>query len=168
MDFTFDPMTNNSMCVVVPIVDDMVVENRELFSCTLTTSDPDVDLNPQNATVYIADDDCEFLPLTACGPNNFLSGNFIPTDAIIQPRDPTYDADEMIPDMQDFLVPIVIANGSIEAGQECTVMVHTVDGTAEGELLGPHSTLHDINFVCHHLDRWFGLYSCLGKSYVQF
>lgn len=38
----------------------------------------------------------------------------------------------------DFLVPIVISNGSLLPGQECTVMVHTEDGTAEGELLLLH------------------------------
>ena len=64
IDFTFDPMTaSDRMYVVVPIVDDMVVENRELFSCRLTTSDPDVDLDPENATVYIADNDGESYPL---------------------------------------------------------------------------------------------------------
>lgn len=57
---------------------------------------------------------------------------FFPAIATIQPEEPTYEADEVI--MQDFLVPIVISSGSIEPGQECTVTVHTADGTAEGEL----------------------------------
>lgn len=56
-------MMATSMCIVVPIIDDMIAENRELFSCRLITSDPDVDLKPENATVYISDDDGEFLSL---------------------------------------------------------------------------------------------------------
>ena len=47
-------------------------------------------------------------------------------------------ADETDQFMSDFLVPIVIYSGSLAPGQECTVTVHTRDGTAEGELLRPH------------------------------
>ena len=59
--FTFTPANAGSrQCVVIPITDDMVVEDDELFSCRLTTTDPAVDLDPQEAAAIIHDDDGKF------------------------------------------------------------------------------------------------------------
>lgn len=59
--FTFDPSNAGlRQCVLVPITDDMVVEDNELFSCLLTTTDPAVDLDPEEAAAIIQDDDGEY------------------------------------------------------------------------------------------------------------
>ena len=58
IDFTYDSSNAGSrLCFVVPITDDMVVENREFFTCQLTSSDPSVDLHPDEAEAVIDDDD---------------------------------------------------------------------------------------------------------------
>ena len=47
-------------CVNISIIPDSLVENDETFTVTLSTEDPDVVLNPQNATVIIRNNECKF------------------------------------------------------------------------------------------------------------
>ena len=47
-------------CVNISIIADNLVENDETFTVTLSTEDPDVVLNPQNATVIIETNECRF------------------------------------------------------------------------------------------------------------
>ena len=56
MDLTFTPGVN-SLTVSVPIIDNGILEGTEQFFGDLSTSDPDVDLQPQRTTIIIADDD---------------------------------------------------------------------------------------------------------------
>ena len=46
-------------CSSIPIVDDTILENDEVFSVQLSTLDPDVNLTPSTATVTIENDDSE-------------------------------------------------------------------------------------------------------------
>ena len=59
MDLTFTPGVN-SLTVSVPIIDNGILEGTEQFFGDLSTSDPDVDLQPQRTTIIIADDDGNF------------------------------------------------------------------------------------------------------------
>ena len=52
----FSPGINES-CTMIPIVDDSVLENDEVFSVILSTTDSDVSLDPSSATVTIVDND---------------------------------------------------------------------------------------------------------------
>ena len=54
-DFTFGPGIDR-LCVDVPIVNDDILEGNEQFFGTLTTTDPDVLVNPDEATVTIIED----------------------------------------------------------------------------------------------------------------
>ena len=54
---TFSPGVNESCTTIIPIVDDSVLENDEVFSVTLSTTDSDVSLDPASATVTILDND---------------------------------------------------------------------------------------------------------------
>ena len=126
--------------MVVPLVDDMIVENRELFSCELSTSDPDVILDPQSATVYIIDDDGKFPSFNLRYRSIILHVHlfstctiFIIIVATIQPENSTYMSDERI--MSDITIAIIISEGGLEPGAECTVTVHAVDGTAISKLI---------------------------------
>ena len=60
VDLTFTPGVN-SLTVSVPIIDNGILEGTEQFFGDLSTSDPDVDLQPQRTTIRIADDDGKFL-----------------------------------------------------------------------------------------------------------
>ena len=44
-------------CMVIPLRDDQLLEGTESFTLILSTSDTAVTLNPQTATVFIADDE---------------------------------------------------------------------------------------------------------------
>ena len=54
---TFSPGVNESCTTIIPIVDDTVLENDEVFSVTLSTTDSDVSIDPSSATVTIVDND---------------------------------------------------------------------------------------------------------------
>ena len=49
----------SGVCFLVNIEDDNAFENPETFTATLTTSDPDIIINPPMATVEIHDTDSE-------------------------------------------------------------------------------------------------------------
>ena len=59
MDFIFGPGVSRS-CVNMTIVNDDILEGEEDFFLTLTTTDSDVLLIPNEAQVVIADDDSTF------------------------------------------------------------------------------------------------------------
>ena len=44
-------------CTQIPIVDDLIDEEDEMFDVILTTNDPDMELAPENGMVTIIDDD---------------------------------------------------------------------------------------------------------------
>ena len=54
---TFAPSDNGRKCLNVTILDDSLVERRESFMLTITTSDPAVSLSRNEATVTIIDND---------------------------------------------------------------------------------------------------------------
>ena len=58
--FTFDASTN-LQCFDIPITDDDDLENDEQFTIGLTTTDPGVELDPENGEVLILNDDGELL-----------------------------------------------------------------------------------------------------------
>ena len=53
----FSPGINESCTTMIPIVDDSVLENDEVFNVILSTTDSDVSLDPSSATVTIVDND---------------------------------------------------------------------------------------------------------------
>lgn len=53
----FLPGTNESCGIMIPIIDDSVLENNETFDVVLSTADLAVSLNPASATVTIVDND---------------------------------------------------------------------------------------------------------------
>lgn len=133
----------------------MIVENREFFSCQLTTSDPSVHLDPDEAVAIIDDDDGEssliMLPqhsLHDRSPSNSLSPLYIHVLAVtIQPEEDEY----IVGEMADLRVPIVISEGSLEPGSQCTVTVHTRDGTAVGESRVFKTKLPHYTVTCAYL-----------------
>ena len=61
---TFNLVFDNetmSICRRVPIMDDQLDEEDEMFRVTLTTDDPGTSLDPKDAMVTIFDDDSEFI-----------------------------------------------------------------------------------------------------------
>ena len=56
MTLTFTNGSTTPQSVPVTILDDSIVEGSESFSLTLTTTDPNVTVNPASATVNIQDD----------------------------------------------------------------------------------------------------------------
>ena len=57
---TFQPsQADVPQCEDVPIQEDTILETNESFTVELSTTDPDVILDPQSATVTIFDDDSE-------------------------------------------------------------------------------------------------------------
>ena len=54
---TFAPSDNGRKCLNVTILDDSLVERREDFMLSITTSDPAVSLSRNEATVTIIDND---------------------------------------------------------------------------------------------------------------
>ena len=67
-------------CVNISIIADNIVENDETFTVTLSTEDPDVVLNPQNAIVIIETNDCKFLPpIMTFSPKSAWSTKLHPT-----------------------------------------------------------------------------------------
>ena len=55
-DLTFDESTSRA-CVDIPIVDDQIVENPEVFRVVVDGDDPDVVFDPPSSTVTIIDND---------------------------------------------------------------------------------------------------------------
>ena len=53
----FLPGVNESCRIVIPIIDDSVLENNETFSVVLNTEDQNVVLDLTSATVTIVDND---------------------------------------------------------------------------------------------------------------
>ena len=49
-------ISSPTQTVMVPILNDMAVEDLEYFSLALMSSDPDVTLNPASANITIVDD----------------------------------------------------------------------------------------------------------------
>ena len=49
-------------CALIPIVNDNFDENDEIFDVTLTTSDDEIRLAPDQSMVIITDNDSKFLP----------------------------------------------------------------------------------------------------------
>lgn len=54
VDLEFDP-ASSIMCVEVGIVNDTIVEENEVFSAQLNTSDQQVVLSPDSTTITILD-----------------------------------------------------------------------------------------------------------------
>ena len=54
---TFAPGVNVLSTAVVPITDDAVLEDNETFSVVMSTTDPNVLLDPASAIVTIVDND---------------------------------------------------------------------------------------------------------------
>ena len=52
-----DQFTGEQRCITVSIIDDTILENDEMFSIFLHSTDPNVSLNPEFADVTIIDDD---------------------------------------------------------------------------------------------------------------
>ena len=59
-DLTFGNAAVTRMVIIV-IQDDLLVEGSEFFNVTLTTADPSVTLEPDDATVIIEDGDSKLL-----------------------------------------------------------------------------------------------------------
>ena len=59
MDFTFGPRISRH-CVNVTIVNDNLPEGDEVFYLTINTTDPNVNLNPNEAMVVISDTNSKF------------------------------------------------------------------------------------------------------------
>ena len=59
----FEPLTFTATvvrnCVDTEIVDDSTVENDEVFSAALSTTQERVTLNPGRAEIFITDNDCK-------------------------------------------------------------------------------------------------------------
>ena len=62
MDLTF-LQGISQQCANIAISDDAILENDELFSVQLTTTDQAVTLSPSSATVTIGDDDSKLFSL---------------------------------------------------------------------------------------------------------
>ena len=65
VDFTFGPGVSR-LCVEVTIEDDDILEDEEDFFATLTTTDPDVILNPDEARVVITEDPMDSKSYCTC------------------------------------------------------------------------------------------------------
>ena len=57
-DITFEPVGLLEQCVAVPIINDSVLEDAEMFTVSLESSD-EVVFGLSQSTVVIADDDCK-------------------------------------------------------------------------------------------------------------
>ena len=57
-DITFEPVGLLEHCVAVPIINDSVLEDAEMFTVSLESSD-EVVFGLSQSTVVIADDDCK-------------------------------------------------------------------------------------------------------------
>ena len=55
INLTFN-ISSPTQTVMLPILNDMAVEDLEYFSLALMSSDPDVTLNPASANITIVDD----------------------------------------------------------------------------------------------------------------
>ena len=62
---TFDS-TTSEIWLDVPIIDDDLCENDEIIDLLLTTSSPDVNLNPASGEIIIIDDDGNVLVVCVC------------------------------------------------------------------------------------------------------
>lgn len=51
---------DSDMCFNVTIIGDLFVENSETFDFILSSTDGDIVLSPNMATVFIINDDCKF------------------------------------------------------------------------------------------------------------
>ena len=117
-------------CSSIPIVDDTILENDEVFSVQLSTLDPDVNLTPSTATVTIEDDDSELYNLshyfTFC---NFV---FFYTDVTVGLQQSAY---EIIEELSPLEVCTVLSEVT-----ERTVVVtlSTVPRTAQGLFIFLH------------------------------
>ena len=58
---TFTPTINVSCATVIPIIDDIVLEDDQTFSVVLSTADLDVSLEPSSAPVTIVDNDSKIV-----------------------------------------------------------------------------------------------------------
>lgn len=56
-DLLFLPIGPTESCVQIVLLEDSIVENDEVFSVVLESTDPDVVLSPTSARVTIVDDD---------------------------------------------------------------------------------------------------------------
>ena len=65
MVLTFDS-TTDEIWLDVPIIDDDLCENDEIIDLLLTTSSPDVNLNPAIGEIIIVDDDGNVLVVCVC------------------------------------------------------------------------------------------------------
>lgn len=64
IDISFEPRrkrrsAETSYCTNITIIADELVEDNEYFTVALSTSDEDVVLLPQNATIVIINNDCK-------------------------------------------------------------------------------------------------------------
>ena len=51
-------------CATITVTNDTILEDDELFSVVLTTTDPDVTISPNTAVVTLTNDDGKYLCLT--------------------------------------------------------------------------------------------------------
>lgn len=58
---TFDE-SNDLQCFDIPIIDDIDLEDNEIFLISLDTDDPDVTLDPRDGSVIIVNDDGKHIP----------------------------------------------------------------------------------------------------------
>ena len=65
MVLTFDS-TTSEIWLDVPIIDDDLCENDEIIDLLLTTSSPDVNLDPAIGEIIIIDDDGNVLVVCVC------------------------------------------------------------------------------------------------------
>ena len=60
-ELTFNPYNaNEDLCVTIPINEDEIYEDSEVFIALLTTNDSCVDFKQDQSTVEILDNDCEW------------------------------------------------------------------------------------------------------------
>ena len=68
---TFNPGSGLQRdCATITVGNDTILEDDESFSVVLTSTDPDVTINPNTAVVTLTNDDGKYLCLTILGYNN--------------------------------------------------------------------------------------------------
>ena len=61
---------NSTRCVNISVFDDMITDYTNYFKVSLTTNDTGVHVLMNNSTVYIQDNDCEFMCIYVCVAGN--------------------------------------------------------------------------------------------------
>ena len=121
----FSPGINESCTTVIPIIDDSVLENDEVFSVMISTTDSDVSLDPASANVTIVDNDGKtfFSKSTVI----IIMDTSTTLGVTVGLQQPSYNVSE---DGMEIII-CAILSGQIE--REVSVLVSTEDGLAIGK-----------------------------------